>query len=59
MKKNKNIITTASNHTPIRIIYKKPNKAPEVKILNDVFRKVTQALGVAQKSWVGFQTLDN
>lgn len=56
MKKNKNIITKASNHAPIRIIYKKPNKAPEVKILNDVFR-LKKAIVEKQLVILPYQTL--
>ena len=59
MKRNlqdENIITKASNHQPIRVIYKKPNKAPEVKILNDVF-KLKKAIIEKNLVIIPYQTL--
>lgn len=55
-KQNEDIITKASNHQPIRVIYKKPNKAPEVKILDDVF-KLKKAIIEKQLVIVPYQTL--
>lgn len=59
MKRNlqdEDIITKASNHQPIRVIYKKPNKAPEVKILNDVF-KLKKAIIEKNLVIIPYQTL--
>ena len=55
-KQNEDIITKASNHQPIRVIYKKPSKAPEVKILDDVF-KLKKAIVEKQLVIVPYQTL--
>ncbi len=51
-----NITTKASNHKPIRVIYKKPNKVAEVKILDDVF-KLKKAIIEKHLVIIPYQTL--
>lgn len=36
--KNKNFTTFPTEKEPIRVLYKKVGQAPEVKIINDIFK---------------------
>ena len=50
------IITKAKNNAPIRILYKKPNQLPEVKIISNVF-KLKKAIVKRNLDIIPYETL--